>query len=146
MIEKTEKPKIGGKFRAEFSMGQYHYERYHKLLMAADNLAIRCHNFDSESVIPFYGVLKQIYKNFRPIMFETRRETFDERFQKVKEEILKRVKQRRNTIQSFPIFIFELLDEIDTDLRDVAQVMGLGIEVRKELTSSQKFKKLMGIG
>lgn len=133
------------KFKAEFSMGQYDYERYDKMLAAADHIAIRCRNFESSFVVPLYATLKQLYINFKPIMYETRKKSIDEKFDEIEKEVIKKIRKKTG-YKNFPLRTFKLLEEIHADILDVKQVMGLGIEVRRDISSKQKWDRALKIG
>jgi len=136
-----EKPIMKSRFKAEFSMGQLDYERYHNMLQAADMYAIRCRNFENSFVLPFYAVLKQLYANFRPIIFETKKKDFEERFKLVEKEINRR--QVAGSKLNFPLQIFRILEEIHFDLLEIKQLIGLGIEVRKEMAKKTIMRKAL---
>jgi len=140
------------RFKSEFSMGQLDFERYHEMLMVMDRVASRARMFESDSIIPFYSILKELYKNWRPIVFETKRKTIDASFEKVDKDIIKwrndqsrRFGNPNSPMASFPIEILKGLEDIQTDILEIKQVIGLGIRVEKDLTPKKRWERALGV-
>jgi hypothetical protein len=148
MVNEQMKPRL----KSEFSMGQLDFERFHEMLQVLDKVAVRARMFESDSVIPFYSILKELYKNWRPIVFITKRQKIDETFDIVEREIIEwRNAQARkfgganSKMASFPIHILRKLEDIQTDILEIKQVIGLGIKVEKDLTQKKKWERALGV-
>lgn len=146
------KPVMKARFKSEFSMGQLDFERFHEMLFTMDKVACRARMFESDSLVPFYSVLYELYKNFRPIVFETKRKSLDDMFDTVKRDIIiwrnsqvRRLGNPNSSMSSFPLEILNLLEKIQTDVLEIKQVIGLGIKVEKDLTPRKRWERALGV-
>jgi len=139
-----DKPVMKPRFKSEFSMGQLDFERYHRLLTAMDWYAVECRRFNQDAVVRLYSVLKQIYYNFRSIIFETKRKELEKKFKIIEGEIIQR--GMAGFKFTFSMKIFRLLEEIMADLLEIKQIIGLGIEVRPEVSKKQRWERALRIG
>lgn len=137
-------------FKAQFSMGQYDYERFNEILKAMDEYAIKVQNFESDAFQTFYGILWELYKNFRPILFDTVREKFDKEFKDVRTKMLEEL--RKNNIfviqgmqYAFDKTLIEDFDRIQMDLLEIKQIIGLGIAVDKVEELKTKLERVLGV-
>ena len=136
------------KFTSEYSMGQYDFARLDKTLTQVDNLSA----IITSTALPtlemmqhFFAQLKNLYDNFRPIISNA----------KVVEELagyIKEGKKRkriwegsmRSGMQVNPVIILEfvdLLDNLKTRLYEIRQIIGLGIVVKRNMTTADKIKQ-----
>jgi len=137
-------------FKAQFSMGQYDYERYDEILKAMDEYAIKVQNFETDAFLTFYGILWELYKNFRPILFDSLRIKFEERFKQVREKLLEELK-KYNVFASQGVqyrvdtILIRDFDTIQMDLLEIKQIIGLGIAVDKVEELKTKLERVMGV-
>lgn len=134
--------KFKPRFKAEFSMGQYDYVRYNRILEEADILAIKIGQMNIKTIIPFFSVLKVFWRNIKPNVFETTKDNINGEFKKINNMIDWRTKGLPNP----PFKIINKLEELHADLLEIKQIMGLGIQVKKELTKKQKWERALKIG
>jgi hypothetical protein len=141
MTEKTEfKPRL----RAEFSMGQYDYERINYIMMALDKVGIMVRMGRLEYLDKYIAFLKQLYLNIKPILYETKKKELDKMFRKAKvlyNDFSKKAQMGKRFATPLP----DLLENIDEKLREYRQIMGLGITVRKELSERALMKKVLRV-
>lgn len=146
-MEKEEKRKP--RLKSKFSMGELDFIRFDKMLTQADELAHQTRVKDSESLAPYYSILKQIYINFRPIIFQTQRKKFDECFERAEQQIetwrAQRGWRRADKDLPFGNEIGKLLERLHIELLDIKQITGLGIAVTKEVAEKLKMKRVMGV-
>jgi hypothetical protein len=138
-------------FKLSFSMCQYDFERFNELLKQMDFYAIRVACHDSVSMTPLYSVLWEIYKNFRSIIFESQRKKYEDKFKQVK-TLIGSFSTTNQELKAYGMnqvstenTILKLLDELQMDLLDIKQIIGLGIMVEKQETSSTKLARALGV-
>lgn len=136
------------KFTSEYSMGQFDFSRLDKTLTQVDYLSAVITSTDLpqlELMQQFFAQLKNLYDNFRPIISNA----------KITEELAGYIKEgkrrkrmwegsRRNGMQTSPVIILEfvdLLDNLKTRLYEIRQVIGLGIVVRRNMSTAEKIKQ-----
>jgi len=145
-----EETKFRPRFKSEFSMGGYDFERYHKMLKVLDNVATRARMFDPNAIIPYHSILKELYINWRPVIYETKKKVFDKMFEDIEKKIVSWTNESRRVYGtdsfSFPSRIAKDLERIHIELLEVRQLIGLGIEVRKEITQRKKWERALKIG
>lgn len=139
-------------FKSEFSMGQYDFERFNKLLYNMDEYAVRVACSDFTALIPLFSVLWEIYKNFQPIIFETEREYYKKQFKSVRINIdseLNRIAyNKRNSMYSDLSISRSLLfklDKLQMDMLQIKQIIGLGISVQKQEVFKTKIERALGV-
>ena len=135
------------KFTSEFSMGQFDFARLDKTLTEVDRLSGLITSTDLPSLElmqAFFAQLKNLYDNFRPIISSGI-------ITKELDEVVKEGKRRKrmweqSKINSVPmprnmiLEFVDLLDALKTRLYDLKQVIGLGIQVRRNMTIAEKIK------
>ena len=136
------------RFTSEFSMGQFDFARLDKTLTEVDRLSGLVTSTDIptlEMMQHFFAQLKNLYDNFRPIISNGK-------ITKELDEVVTEGKRRkRNWEQSrasgLPVnkvIILEFVDLLDvfkTRLYDLKQVIGLGIQVRRNMTTAEKIRQ-----
>lgn len=139
-----------GDFKSVYSMGQYDFERFHKILLRLDEFSIELNSGNYEIISAYYSTLRTLYRSWKPLIHDSRKEgddvwsrsDFEVAFRQVKPEV---DRIRKNLFSqakfSFKQETLEVLDEIHTQLMIIKQLIGLGIEVKKEFTPNQKLKK-----
>ena len=141
-------PTFKPKFMAEYSMGQFDYVRIDKTLTEIDLLSAMI----TSTAVPsldliqrYFAHLKNLYDNFRPIIsFKYVTEQLDDVVARAKR--MKRVWESCQKV-NMPMSqkqIFELVDLLDnfkTKLYDLKQVIGLGIVVKRNLTTKEKIRQ-----
>ena len=139
-------------FKSSFSMGQYDFERMNELLKSMDALSIAVGCGDHSCLFPYYYVLWELYKNFRPIIFESERHKYETVFKRVKNEIEDDIKRNGiNKLNGLPQMmnidgmLLASLDEIQMKLLDIRQIIGLGIMVDKQEANSTKLARALGV-
>lgn len=136
------------KFTSEFSMGQFDFARLDKTLTQVDYLSALITSTDIptlEMMQQFLAQLKNLYDNFRPIMGnaiikgELDAVVKDAKLRKRKWEdsVRSGIPMNRRQILDF----VDLLDAFKTRLYDIRQVIGLGIQVRRNMTIAEKIKR-----
>lgn len=142
------KPGWKPKFTSEFSMGQLDFARIDKTLTETDFLAALVTSTDLpqlELMQRYFAQLKNLYDNFKPIISNAKvTEEIDGIIKKGK--TLKRVWENSaktsSHINKVRILEFvDLLDALKTRLYSLKQVIGLGIQVRRNMTTAEKIKQ-----
>lgn len=136
------------KFTAEFSMGQFDYARIDKTLTSVDNLSGMINSTDVptlEMMQQFFAHLKNLYDNFKPIISNAIvTKELDEVVKegKRRKRIWENAKKSNMPVNNVIILEFvDLLDAFKTRLYELKQVIGLGIQVRKNMTVYEKIKQ-----
>jgi len=136
------------KFTSEFSMGQFDFARLDKTLTQVDFLSGLVTSTDLpslEMMQQFFAQLKNLYDNFRPIISNA---TVTKELDEVVKEGKLRKRQWENSVKTGspinPVRITEFVDILDafkTRLYDLKQMIGLGIQVRRNMTTAEKIKQ-----
>lgn len=136
------------KFTSEFSMGQFDFARLDKTLTQTDLLSGMVTSTDLPSLElmqQYFAQLKNLYDNFRPIISNANiTEELDEVVKEGKSRKRKWENAKKNGMPMNQIQILEFVDLLDafkTRLYDLKQVIGLGIQVRKYMSTSDKIKQ-----
>lgn len=138
-------------FKSEYSMGQYDFIRLDKILTLMDEYAIQVQLFNPDSLLLFYGILWELYKNFRSILFESIRTKFEKQFSQIRKDVydeVSRLNSLRNKGVVMPVISISIMDELDKiqmDLLEIRQIIGLGITVEKIESMKTKLERAMGV-
>lgn len=139
-------PETKGTWKAEFSMGQYDYQRYHEHLVLADQLTMAVINHNTEAIRPYYSIIKTLWINFRAIVKPHFQERVDVKMREV--DILFRQWKAMN-VKNNKIFFPELLStkliDVYSDLLIVKQLVGLGMLVTREESEHTRMKRAMDL-
>lgn len=136
------------KFTSEFSMGQFDFARLDKTLTQVDYLSgvITSTDLPSlEMMQQFLAQLKNLYDNFRPIMSNALITAQLDLV--VKDAKLKKRKWEDSVKSGIPMNKRQILDFVDlldafkTRLYDLRQTIGLGIQVKRNMTMAEKIKQ-----
>ena len=135
------------KFTSEFSMGQFDFARLDKTLTEVDRLSGLITSTDIPSLElmqQFFAQLKNLYDNFRPIIASaTITSELDEMVKEGKRRKRNWEQSRASGLPVNKVIILEFVDLLDvfkTRLYDLKQVIGLGIQVRRNMTVAEKIK------
>ena len=129
-----------------FSMGQYDFIRYDKILSSADELSIQASMLNSDTILPFWSVLWGMYKNFRPIIIDSKREEYDGKFRDLKQKIfneLQRMKAVKDNDEegTIDVSIIDDLDALHMNMLEIKQLIGLGITVGRNYSTDELIAK-----
>ena len=136
-----------GKYAAEFSMGEFDYQRFHEILQLADKLRIEIlNNFgkDAKMIRAYYSVLDTFYVNIHFLVVDR------ERFEKMRKEIenlmneweKKNAKENRLT---YPVTLVKKLLDFHKELLYIKQIVGLGIKVQRVESLKKKLERIADI-
>jgi len=134
-------------YTAQYSMGELDYMRYDALLKLADEMTIiiKCRSTPearSEAyhiVEPYYSVLYTLYLNWRALIRDLKK--FDELFDKIDKSMNDWRKQTGT--KQFPNTLADSLVNIYKELLNIKQLIGLGINVRKEEKFTTKARRAL---
>jgi len=127
------------KYSAEISMGEYDYERFHKLLSYADMLRIMVLNRKIEAIRPFFAVLDTFYANISFFSFDKRLELLRNSLKEKLEEWEALMSDNKKLL--FPIQLAEDLLRFHELLMTLKQYIGLGIRVSRKENLKEKLRK-----
>jgi len=128
--------------RAEFSMGQLDYERYHLLFLKADEIGVKLRTGYWSALWELKAVLTQIFLNFSPILQESSlKRDIDDAYENLnavsnglprnRNYATEEQKKRYNIAR-------QMVFDFDMQLRIIKQNLGLGIPVEQSKTNKQK--------
>lgn len=139
-------PDFRPSFKAELSMGMYDYMRYDKRLELADQLDIEINNGNTKAIPLFFAVLKNLYRNFRPIVYDAVRVRFDDKFSELKKLFMhwKYIESQEGRPQ-VPMTLMDSLGNFYADLLELKQMIGLGIRVERQESFDKKLKRAAGL-
>jgi len=136
------------KFTSEFSMGQFDFARLDKTLTQTDLLSGLVTSTDLptlEMMQQYFAQLKNLYDNFRPIVSTA---VVTKELDAVVTEGKKRKRIWEQSVKAgMPMNKIQILEFVDlmdafkTRLYDLKQVIGLGIQVRRNMTIAEKIKQ-----
>lgn len=139
-----------GSYRAEFSMGQYHYDRIAKICMFIDEESIRVNNYDqtaeqAHSLFPYYSGLRTLFKSLIPLMHINARRKFEKMFKIVHNDIVEFSNEIGNNEEEqemdLPIMTIKRLNIIHEELYQKMQLMGLGIIATENISDIDRIKR-----
>lgn len=142
-VKDTWKPK----FQSEFSMGEYDFKRFDTWLGRAELSSANinsCEVPDLEMVQRYFSEINVLYKSWRSLISSADLKLeLDNMINEAKHN--KRIwEQSRITgIELNKKTIFELVDSLDsihTKLLDIKQIIGLGIVVKKVMSTKERIK------
>ena len=147
MGDELNKPHFNPKFQSEFSMGEYDFKRFDIWLGRAElSSAIinSCEVPDLPTVQRYFSELNVLYKSWRSLISIPKiTEELDEKINLSKEHKRKWENSLISGVDYNKSAIFQLvdlLDSIHTKLLDIKQKIGLGIVVKKVISTKQKIK------
>lgn len=133
------------KFVSEYSMGSLDFERYNQWLKFVEQWSseINCVHIPTLDMVQhLYSGLNILYDSWRPIIAQPKiAKEIDEKFNQVRDRKRiweKRVEEGTQPPKAFIIKIVDLLMEIKRKIMDIKQVIGLGIVVKKNMSSREK--------
>lgn len=136
------------KFQSEYSMGELDFMRYNETLKNIDLLSARVHSTftpELELMQNFFSELINLYDDFRPLISNgIIMKEFDDL---IANGVIKKRKWERSMKANMPInkvIIFEFVDlcrMLKTKLYSIKQVLGLGIQVKRMMTTAEKIKR-----
>lgn len=145
MVEPVDVSNFGKRNIAEFGMWQFDYPRYDKLLTSADEMFIATQNKNTAYIEPFFNILKSLYYNWRPLIYDTKRVWFVDKFEEIK-HLIDHWKSTPALNKRVPISIISKEEELYSKLLEQKQLIGLGIKtIRKESTRT-KIRRAFGTG
>ena len=142
-----EKPQWKPKFKSEFSMGELDFHRYDDWLKKTDLSSARvnsCQVPTLEQVQNYFAELNVLYKNWVALISS----------QKIKDDIYNKVNEAKMQKRKWELSIesgidfnkvtilnlVDVLDEIHTKLLEIKQLVGLGIVIKRVMTTKEKIK------
>ena len=131
-------------YTAEYSMGQKYYDIYGTLLQEKIKASCGAMMKEESALRPYFVVLFQIYLHitgqgmYEPVSLDFKKR-FDETYNDLK--IYELQNMSGNEEISFPDKLLEDLKKIDEDLQRTMQRMGLGINLRKNVSKKKLLKK-----
>ena len=146
-IEDTNKPGWKPKFTSEFSMGEYDFKRINDTLVNVDMLSAIVNSTAVPSLDimqQFFAQLKNLADNFRPIIAVPKvTQEIDDLITTSKN--LKRQWERSQKIgininENFIILFVDYLNALKTKLYNIKQVIGLGIVVKRNMSTAEKIR------
>lgn len=135
-----------GNWKAEFSMGQYDYQRYHEHLTMADNLNMAVINHNVDAIRPFYSIIKTLWVNWKSIVNAVLQEKINRKMKEA--DILFRNWKAMNHTNNrifFPEKLADILIDVYSDLLVVKQYIGLGMLISKDESEKTRMKRAMGL-
>jgi DNA topoisomerase VI subunit B len=139
--------KKGGdnKYRSQFSMGGYDFERFHKILSEADRYGIMVWNGQDSAIKPFYSLLKQFYKNIRNIVVE--KKEIDQMCIELerKIELYVTYKERGKNAGQILNYLLKDLEKFADKIYEIKQFSGLGMEITKDMSKKQRWERSAGV-
>lgn len=130
-------------YKAEYSMGLLDYNRWHKLLVVLDELAVLVKEEEVSVIQKYFAVLHQLYINLRSVMYEGTRVIFDR-----KVEVIKKLFadwKAQPPPKKFPQTLADSLVKFHQDLLEIKQVMGIGIVMERQETTEEKLARASGL-
>jgi hypothetical protein len=135
----------GGRYTAEFGMWQFDYPRISNLLERADIMFIQALDGDVNVIEPLSNILKALYYNFRPLIYDTKREWFEDTFKVIK-HLLKHWKNDSSLRKKVPYSLIEKEEDLYRELYQAKQLIGLGFKTIKKESDMTKLKRAFGTG
>lgn len=147
-MEDFNKPLFRPRFQSEFSMGEYDFKRYDVWLGRAESSSANinsCEIPSLEMIQRYFAELNVLYKCWRSLISSIAlREDLDT-------QIKSAITEKRNWenaissgIQFNKIALFKIIDSLDsihTKLLDIKQIIGLGIVVKRVMTTKEKIRR-----
>jgi hypothetical protein len=146
-MEEITKDKWKPKFQSEFSMGEYDFKRFDLWLGRAElSSAIinSCEVPDLEIVQRYFSELNVLFKCWRSLISSAElKEKLEKEINdaKRKKRIWEQTRSTGTPLNKNTIFdLIDLLDSIHTELLNIKQIIGLGIVVKKVMSTKERIK------
>ena len=149
---KINDPKYAPKFLSEYSMGQLDFLRYNDHLRFVEKICGEINSTDIpilEQAQAYFSGLNTLYKLWRPLLSIPQVVIEMDGWLTEAKKIKRRWEQGQRCgmeiSNSLKLKMVDLLDQFHTRLMYLKQVIGLGINVRKNFTTKQKIRMGMGV-
>lgn len=140
------KDKIGfTKYKSQFSMGGYDFQRFDRILSEADRFGVLVWNGSDYAIKPYFALLKQFYKNIRMIVAE--RADIDLMCERLGNKIDLFVAYK-NKGKNYGYILKDILKDLEAfsdKIYEIKQWCGLGIEINKEMSLKKRWEQAAGI-
>jgi len=138
-----------GKIKAEFTMGQLDYERWHDILKSLDMISIRAMNGDVDALKPYYTLLKNLYMNWIAVITTEEEKTVLSMLEKARDDInifLRSIKNKPGMVTGSPYGILDKLNHVHISLMKIKQKTGMGIKTIRHESRETKLKRAIASG
>lgn len=146
-MDDLNKPSWKPKFQSEFSMGELDFQRFNKWLERSELSSAEINSCEVptlELVQRYFAELNVLYKSWRSLISNPNIITeLDDSINDAKHQKRLWENSRLSGIEfnKFTIFkLIDLLDSVHTKLLDIKQKIGLGIVVKRTMTTKEKIK------
>lgn len=148
LLKDLNKPEFKPRFLSEYSMGELDFRRFDDWLKWIEKYSGEINSSHIPDLLPcqhYFAGLNVLYKQWRPIMaIPAVQKELDQAIETAKG--LKRTWERnkKNNVPFSEVKILEfvdVLDKIHTKLMEIKQVIGLGIVVKRNLSTKEKIKR-----
>lgn len=147
------KPGFRPKFVSEYSMGNLDFDRFDKLIRFVEHWSAVINSTDVpklEMIQNFFSGLVNLYDNWRVLIsVKTTKEDLDKKVKKCRESKRRWESNVKNGMPFSKKSILSLVDDlmaIKTKLMEIKQVIGLGIVVRRNMSTQERIKSGMKRG
>ncbi len=138
--------------KADFNMGSYHFLRYHRLLMIADQVSIEVNAYNNDQnykgyIHYYYSILKTIYNNIKSGLIPIVRENYYKDFQEI-ENLRREFMTSTNPpgrINHPEKLIRKLVETHANLIYSIDRQLGLGVPRTRTESSSKQAKRALGI-
>ena len=119
--------------RSEFNMSVLNLHKLDQLQRLADRYSIECSNMKLRNLLPYFNTLRAIYRYIRPLLNDTYKERYDERFRKIADKLYKELKFTWST--------FLVLEKLHIDIYETMQLYNLSFAASKDIRYAEKHLK-----
>lgn len=124
------------KVYSEYSMGLFDFKRLDTLLCYIDEYGFKVRLEPGKYIRPYFSVLKQLYVNLRPLLYDGKRKEFDELLKNTQPQIFKDKKISQKLIVT--------LEEFNISLMELRQDVGLGLTTSIKRSEKKRAKNAWG--
>jgi hypothetical protein len=136
------------KFQSEFSMGLFDFQRIDKSLTRIDEgsaLVNSCYLPELELMQQFFAQLINFFDDIRPLIaIDSKTKEFELLINEGRNMKRNWERAKKSNMPTNEIYIFKFVDlcnELKTKLYTFKQIVGLGIPVRRNLSTSEKIRR-----
>ena len=151
MSEEPAFPSMKSRYKSEFNMGIFDFERLDTILKRIDDMSCEVTSLEKGSILPYFAAIKQLYYFLRPFITLCWRrdmtEKFDVRCDTLWLKVLDWHSEYRNnpTLTDYPLGLVKEFDEFHSDMLTVKQTFGFGLVMNRELAVKTKIRKYLGV-
>jgi hypothetical protein len=150
-MENKHFPTMKSKYKSEFSMGVYDFERLDTILKNIDDASVRSTCLSKDAILPYFAATKQMYNFLRPFITLSWKKNVTVKMDRVCEELwIKTLDWHiedfriNKELSLYPLDLVKQIERFHSELLTIKQTFGFGLVMNRELATKSKIAKYLG--